>query len=141
VEATAPVFVHEAAPFTGRLITTNHKTGTFMTRCLIAVLAQAGIHLRQADVHTWGFPSISCASDPSCASNPDVLHINLVRNPFVMVHSEYMYHRGTKHAEAWTIHPFSKMGARYSAYATESFQKATGKGHLMPTGRSTRAQT
>ena len=120
VEATAPVFVDEAAPFTGRLITTNHKTGTLMTRCLVDVLAQAGIHLRQADMHTWGFPSISCASDPSCASNPDVLHINLVRNPFVMVHSEYMYHRGTKHAEAWTIHPFSKMGARYSAYATES---------------------
>ena len=112
MEATAPfILQHGTAPLTGRYITTNHKTGTLMSRCLVRVLAEAGIRLHPGDTHTWGFPSIN---------SPDMRQINLVRNPFVLVHSGYMYHRGTEDAERWTIQPFSRMGARYSAYATES---------------------
>ena len=111
MEVTAPfTLLHGTEPLTGRVITTNHKTGTILAKCLVHVLTYAGISSQLADTHTWGFPSIS---------SPDVLQINLVRNPFVLVHSGYMYHRGTTHAEAWTVVPFRRMGARYSADSTE----------------------
>lgn len=113
MEVTAPFILphHGTTPLTGRVITTNHKTGTVLAKCLVHVLTQAGIKLVRADIHTWGFTS---------TSSPDVRQINLVRNPFVLVHSGYMYHRGTSSAEAWTVVPFRRMGARYSSYTTES---------------------
>ena len=110
MEVTAPFHLGGTAPLTGRHISTNHKTGTKLSLCLVRVLDQAGISLKRAS-HTWGFPLLN---------SPDVLQINLVRNPFVLVHSGYMYHRSTEDAEAWTVVPFSTMGTRYSGFNTES---------------------
>ena len=111
MKLAAPFTMQEKNSLADRHITTNHKTGTFMARCLRAVLARAGIKLEVSSGHTWGFESISL---------PKALQINLVRDPFFLVYSGYMYHRGTARAERWTIIPFNKMGTRYDGYAAES---------------------
>jgi len=110
---TAPFTVPpESAPFTGRHVSANHKTGTILSECLVRVLAHAGVQLNVSDAHTWGLGALS---------SPDALHVNLVRNPFVLVHSGYSYHRNNLKAEAWTGVPFNRMAPRYTDHATESY--------------------
>ena len=110
---TAPFTVPpESAPLTGRHVSANHKTGTVLLECFARVLAHAGIQLNVSDAHTWGFGALS---------SPDALHVNLVRNPFILVHSGYSYHRNNLKAEAWTVVPFNRMAPRYTDHATESY--------------------
>ena len=84
-----------------RYVTANHKTGTFFAQCLCGVVeaehgdeahcAAGGYHGFMGMQHTHGL-----------GITTDSFSVNLVRNPFVMVHSGVEYHSSTtnKH-EGW----------------------------------------
>lgn len=95
---------------TGRYISANHKTGTALSLCLVRVLAAEGIQLHRASMHTWGYFSLKY---------PNTRLINMVRNPFILVHSGYLYHRGTTRPESWTLEKFSYMSQPYGAFNRE----------------------
>ena len=110
---------------TGRWIASNHKTGTEFSKCLIDLLDGVNIQLKQGSRH---------ASD---GFSSEAFQINMVRDPFTLVHSGYNYHRSTKEAERWTLVPFGRMHARRGAWqgaleALTSYQTCPGRAELFP---------
>ena len=94
-----------------RTIAANHKTGTFFGQCLCTVLGRD--YCKLTAIHTTG---------KNFGSN--LLSINMVRNPFVLVHSGYEYH--LRAPEVWTTKPFHQrkptgVGANYAITTYEQW--------------------
>lgn len=79
-------------------ITTNHKTGTELAKCLVRLLADANISAHLAEMHV---------SAEHFSGN--VRQVNLVRSPFILIHSGYNYHKSVAKPERWTVKPFEQM--------------------------------
>lgn len=89
-----------------RLVTANHKTGSFLGMCLTRVLGKHGVHARLASIHCSG------------GYSANALQINLVRDPFAVVDSGYVYH-GRK-GEKWLQVSLEELDAGYEALKQNS---------------------
>lgn len=83
-------------------MTANHKTGSFLGMCLTRILEDYGIQARVASIHcSGGFSEHS-------------LQINMVRDPFALVDSGYLYH--ARRGEKWSRIPFESLEPGYWAW-------------------------
>ena len=86
-----------------RYIATNHKTGTLLAQCLCKLVVK---HKSQK-CHTGGFPLQEQQMQHSDGVGMTTTNfaVNMVRNPFVMVHSGTQYHSTTTNKrEGWLFH-------------------------------------
>jgi hypothetical protein len=95
------LFRHLVSNASARWVSTNHKTGTQLSFCLRAVLARSGVALNLSSIHVSG---------QAGSFSPRAHQLNFVRNPFVLVHSGYEYHKHSK-AERWLLVPLANMTA------------------------------
>jgi len=71
----------------------NHKTGTFLARCIRTQMQQCKLSVETLTYHTRG------------GFSSDALQVNMIRDPFNLVASAYDYH--IKALEKWTTVPFA----------------------------------
>ena len=72
------------------VVASNHKTGTFLSRCVVAVLQRFGQPVALGGGHVSG----------GFGRDAYLFQVNFARDPFVLVDSGYRYHRTGP--EAWT---------------------------------------
>lgn len=82
-------------PQQARFLTANHKTGSYLAMCLAKVLGQHGIYAQVASIHTSG------------GFSPHALQLNMIRDPFSLVDSGYVYH--SRKTEKWLKIPFATL--------------------------------
>lgn len=94
-----------------RLVTANHKTGTYLGMCLTRVLIRHGIKSEMASIHCSG------------GFSKHALQINMVRDPYSIVDSGYLYHG--RNSEKWLQIPFSQLAVGYKAWKLQQQKRHT----------------
>lgn len=82
-------------PQQARFLTANHKTGSYLAMCLAKVLGRHGIYAQVASIHASG------------GFSPHALQVNMIRDPFSLVDSGYVYH--SRRTEKWLKIPFATL--------------------------------
>ena len=114
VDGLARNFLTPAKPFTGdggatRYVTANHKTGTYLAQCLCGVLTEEASTTDAAiPCEAGGFQHKSMGLQHTQGKGITSTNfcLNMVRNPFIMVHSGLEYHQSTHiPGEHWLYKP------------------------------------
>ena len=110
-------FSAAADPFTAdgngsRYVAANHKTGTFFAQCLCGALMNPNGTASATSCKAGGFPfgaNKGMQHSRGIGITADAFCINVVRNPFVMVHSGMEYHNTTDNRhEVWLHWPVAR---------------------------------
>lgn len=96
-----------------RYVAANHKTGTFFAQCLCgALMSPENGHPSSISCKAGGFPfgaNKGMQHSRGIGITADAFCINVVRNPFVMVHSGMEYHKTTDNRhEVWLHWPIGR---------------------------------
>ena len=120
--------VHANVPPCGRFIASNHKTGTWLSACLAKTITDhgekrcAGVEGRCGDGVRVQRLSGAYPGHVSGGYVSTAWQVNMIRSPFVLVHSGYNYHRSTPRPEPWTMVPFAVLSTRTHAGAWGQFR-------------------
>ena len=102
-----------------RYFSTNHKTGSVLSKCLAKAL-KSGMKIKVDVWNTHVFGGFS----------PTSFQVNFVRNPFLLVHSGFRYHK--MEPEAWTKVPYKSMGVQSGVWQGAQNALATWKTLCIP---------